>query len=56
MHNMIVESKRDDRWVFDQKWDFMYPHAELNHGVPTEFADFLTMHTEIRKEHDPLQL
>ncbi|KAK1644400.1 hypothetical protein QYE76_062205 [Lolium multiflorum] len=46
MHNMIIESERDEPMHDDQPFDYEGPLAEVEH-VPQQFATFLHMHQEI---------
>ena len=50
MHNMIIESERDVRMVFDEPFDFQGPLADPHPGVSAEFDDFLSVYQEIRDE------
>ena len=38
-------------------YDFQGPPVDVNHDVPTDFADFLSLHIDIRDEntHHTLQ-
>ena len=56
MHNMIMESERDDHRIFDHARDIMGPLANPNPWVPSKFADFISMHNEIRDENVNHQL
>jgi hypothetical protein len=47
MHNMIIESEREDPVHDDQPFDYQGPLAKVEH-MPQEFAAFLQMHTDIR--------
>ncbi|KAK1609059.1 hypothetical protein QYE76_032732 [Lolium multiflorum] len=58
MHNMIIEDDRKNqvrRHV--GPYECQGPLAEVDHELPTDFADFLAMHAEIRDNnvHDQLQ-
>jgi hypothetical protein len=46
MHNMIIESEREEPVEDDQSFDHMGPLAEPDE-VPVEFSVFLAMHQEI---------
>jgi hypothetical protein len=47
MRNMIIESEHANPWHDDHPYDRQGPLATFDHDVPTNFADFLAMHTEI---------
>ena len=38
-------------------YDFEIPHAQIDHNVPTDFVDYLSMHLKIRDKitHHQLQ-
>ena len=57
LHNMIIESERNNPVQDHHPYDFEGPHAHVDHNVPTDFADYLSMHLEIRDEttHNDLQ-
>jgi hypothetical protein len=48
MYNMIIESERKHPPNDNHLYDFQGPLATIDHNVPTDFADFLAMHIEIR--------
>jgi hypothetical protein len=56
MHNMIIESERDEPVVDDQPFDHEGPLVNLDQ-VPVEFVAFLALHQEIRNRggHNRLQ-
>ena len=57
MHNMIIESERANPVHDHMPYDFEGPLADVDHDVPADFADYLSMHLEIRDEntHHALQ-
>jgi hypothetical protein len=56
-HNIIIESERSAPVNGDHTYDWSGPLADVERGVPTEFAAFLVMHQEIHGEqvHPQLQ-
>ena len=49
MHNMIIEDERDTRkQLVGEVFDFQGPMANPQPGVPTQYAEFLAIHREIR--------
>lgn len=49
MHNMIIEDERDTRkQLVGEVFDFQGPMAHPHPGVPTQYAEFLAIHREIR--------
>jgi hypothetical protein len=56
MHNIVVESEREEPVEDDQPYDHKGPLAELDQ-VLVKFSAFLAMHQEIhnRDEHNHLQ-
>ena len=49
MHNMIIEDERDmRRQLVGEVFDFQGPMANPQPDVPTQYAEFLTIHREIR--------
>ena len=46
MHNMIIESEREEPVHDDHPFDYQGPLADVEH-IPQEFAAFLHMHAEI---------
>ena len=56
MHNMIIESERDAPMVDDQPYELQDHVAQLADEVPSEFVNFLAMHTEIRDEFTHIEL
>ena len=57
LHNMIIESERYNPVHDHMPYDFEGPHAQVDHNVPADFADYISMHLEIRDEntHNALQ-
>jgi hypothetical protein len=47
-HNLIIESERMSPAFDDHRFDFHSPLATVYHDVPTNFANFLSMHAEVR--------
>jgi hypothetical protein len=56
MHNMIIDSDREQPVEYDQPYDHECHLAQLDQ-VPVEFSAILAMHQEIlnRDEHNRLQ-
>ena len=54
---MIIESERYNPVHDHMPYDFEGPHAQVDHNVPADFADYISMHLEIRDEntHNALQ-
>ena len=57
LHIMIIKSERHNPVHDHMPYDFEGPHAEVDHNVPTEFADYISIHLEICDEntHNSLQ-
>ena len=57
LHNMIIESERNNPVHDHQPYDFEGPHAQVDHNVPVDWADYLSMYLEIHDEttHHDLQ-
>ena len=57
LHNMIIESERYNPVHDHMPYDFEGPHAQVDHNVPADFADYLSMYLEICDEitHHELQ-
>jgi hypothetical protein len=47
MYNMIIENDHKIRARHIGPYECQGPLAEVDHHVPTDFADFLAMHAEI---------
>ena len=57
MHNMIIEDERDTRrQLVGEAFDFQGPMANPQPGMPTQYAEFLAIHWEIRDATKHLQL
>jgi hypothetical protein len=56
MHNMIIESEREHPVYDPEPYHRQGPLANVDHQVPAPFADFLTMHQEIRDANTHSQL
>ena len=57
MHNMIIESERDNPVHDDQLFEHQGPLADIDHVyVPAEFGAFLDMQDEIQDEQMHFQL
>jgi hypothetical protein len=51
MHNIIIESEREEPVKDDQPYDHEGPLAELDQ-VPVKFSAFLAMHQKIRNRDE----
>jgi hypothetical protein len=47
IHNMIIENDRKTRARYVGPYDFQRSLEDVDHQVPTKFANFLVMYAEI---------